>query len=52
VDAFFGFGRLARFHVMTQRQIDVLTDRRRPEFLDETFGIGDRPGSALQNGVR
>ena len=48
-DAFARFLRFARLEVMLQRKIDIFLHRRRPKFFDQTFGLGDRVGRALQN---
>ena len=48
-DAFARFGGFARAHVVLQRKIDIFLDRTRPQFFDQTLGLRERIGSALQN---
>ena len=48
-NAFARFGRFARLEVMFQRKIDIFFYRRRPELFDQTLGLRDRIGRALQN---
>ena len=48
-DAFARLGGFARAHVMLQRKIDIFPNGGRPQFFDQTLGLRERIGSALQN---
>ena len=48
-DAFARFGGFARAHVMLQRKIDIFPNGGRAQFFDQTLGLRERIGSALQN---